>query len=245
MSDANFKIRLANLIVEIENPNAYLIDKCKNYIVSAENTDIFISKISKNEIAEEREVAIKQRELDHLSNIEFSDNYLEYINIYRKIADITPKFGIILMHAAAVSVENKAYMFLAKSGVGKTTHIMNWVKAIPGTAIINGDKPLVDTNNMTVCGTPWAGKENLNKNIQVPLAGICILERGQTNQVLKITSWDAVKSINDQTYWPIDSKMRRKTLQMLDKLKEIPCYRLICTPEIISAKIAYEAMSKN
>lgn len=240
----NIKIKLAKLIIEIESPNAYVIDRCKDYIVSAENTDIFVVKPTQNDIELERVAANKQRELDKLATISFENDYLEYIHIYREIADRAPEFGVILMHAAAVAVDNRAYIFLAKSGTGKTTHILNWLKAVPGTIVINGDKPLIDTNNMTVCGTPWSGKENLNTNISVPLAGICILERGETNEISQISSWDAVKSINNQTYWPNDSKERKNTLEMLDKLGKTPCYRLLCTPEIESAKIAYEEMRK-
>lgn len=244
MNNSNCKIKLANLIIEIENPNAYLLDKCKDYLVGAENTDIFIKKATAAEIDRERTIAINQRRIDNLPEIDFDQGYLEYINVYRKIANEIPRFGVILMHAAAIAVDGKAYMFLAKSGTGKTTHIMNWVKSIPGTIVINGDKPLVDTRNMTVCGTPWSGKENLNTNISFPLSAICILERGVTNQISKIEAWDAIGAINDQTYWSSNAEMRRKTLQTLDKFKEISCFRLYCTQEIKSARVAYDAMSR-
>ena len=240
-----YKIKLANIIIEIEKPNTYLKDRCEAYFVSNVEADIRVVKPSTEEIDEERRIANKQRELDKFTPLDFDKEYLEYINIYRKIAEELPKYGVMLMHAAAIAVDNRAYIFLAKSGTGKTTHIINWSKAIPGTIVINGDKPLIDTNNMTVCGTPWSGKENLNTNTSVSLAGICILERGKNNEISKISSWDAVKSINNQTYWPEEIESRRKTLEMLDKLGKIPCYRLFCTPEIDSAQIAYEEMRKN
>lgn len=240
-----YKIKLANVVIQIEEPNAYLKDKCAAYFVNSETTDVYIEKPTADEIADEREIANKQRELDDQELITFENEYLEYINIYRKIVEKMPKYGVMLMHAAAIAVDNRAYLFLAKSGTGKTTHIMNWIKAVPGTIVINGDKPLIDTRNMTVCGTPWSGKENLNTNITVPLAGICILERGKTNEISQISSWDAVKSINDQTHWPADAEMRKKTLELLDKLGKTPCYKLRCTPEIDSAKKAYEKMHKN
>lgn len=244
MKNNEYKIKLANLIVEIESPNNYLKDKCRDYFLYSEQTDIYIEKITAKEIQEEREIAARQRAKDNLPQIDFCDDYLEYINTYRKIVEKSPSFGVFLMHGAAVAVEDKAYMFLAKSGTGKTTHILNWVKAVPGTVIINGDKPLIDTRNMAVCGTPWSGKENYNTNITIPLAGICVLERGSTNNISRVSSWDAVRSINNQTYWPSDVEMRRKTLKMVDKLSEIPCYKLACTPEEESAKISYSAMRK-
>lgn len=245
MNDTVYKIKLANIIIEIEEPNAYLMDKCEAYFVDNGKPDIFIKKPTNKEISEEKERANRQRELDGLPTTELEQNYLEYINIYRKIADKMPEHGVMLMHAAAISVENKAYLFLAKSGTGKTTHIMNWLRLIPEAIVINGDKPLIDSNNMTVCGTPWAGKENYNTNISVPLAGICILERGEENEIFSISSWDALKCINNQTYWPLDSGARRKTLEIIDKLGKISCYRLFCTPDILSAKVAYEAMSRS
>ena len=94
-----------------------------------------------------------------------SDSYIESLEVYRKISDGMIDFGIILMHGAAVAVDGKAYIFLARSGVGKTTHIQNWMKVIPVTVVVNGDKPLIDAHAKLVYGTPWCGKESYNTNM--------------------------------------------------------------------------------
>ncbi len=58
------------------------------------------------------------------------------------------------MHGAAVAVDDKCYIFTAPSGTDKTTHAMNWLRAVLEAYIVNGDKPFVDVNNKLVYGSP-------------------------------------------------------------------------------------------
>ena len=44
-----------------------------------------------------------------------------------------------LFHSSVVSFQDKAYMFLGKSGTGKSTHSRLWLKYIEGTELINDD----------------------------------------------------------------------------------------------------------
>ena len=57
----------------------------------------------------------------------------------------TATLGTLEMHASTVVNGGKAYLFLAKSGTGKSTHSRMWLKAIPGTHLMNDDNPVVRT----------------------------------------------------------------------------------------------------
>ena len=85
----------------------------------------------------------------------------EILCIYRAIAEKLPLYNRFVMHGAAISFEDKAYIFTAASGTGKSTHIRLWRKAFGNpVGIINGDKPVIeikDDGTSLVYGTPWAG----------------------------------------------------------------------------------------
>lgn len=66
----------------------------------------------------------------------------------------------VLFHAAVVSHQDKAYMFLGKSGTGKSTHARLWLTYIEGTALVNDDNPVVRINDnvATVYGSPGVAR---------------------------------------------------------------------------------------
>ena len=51
--------------------------------------------------------------------------------------------GTVLFHSAVVSLDGRGYMFLGKSGTGKSTHARLWLQNIPGTELMNDDNPAV------------------------------------------------------------------------------------------------------
>ena len=56
------------------------------------------------------------------------------------------------MHGAVVAIDNKAYMFTANSGVGKTTRAKLWLNEYPDSIIVNGDKPLIKITENIIIG---------------------------------------------------------------------------------------------
>ena len=55
---------------------------------------------------------------------------IEPMILQRKLANALLQYYTILIHGAAISCNNKCYIFIAPSGTGKTTHIMNWINMI-------------------------------------------------------------------------------------------------------------------
>ena len=63
------------------------------------------------------------------------------------------------LHASAIILEGKAYLFSAPSGTGKSTHASKWLRLF-GARYLNDDKPalrLID-GVWYACGTPWSGR---------------------------------------------------------------------------------------
>jgi len=183
-----------------------------------------------------------QRENPHLSFDE-----CEYIWTGYEFCKKLLELGGFMLHSSAVAYENKAYLFSAASGTGKSTHTEIWQKVFGAdkAVIINDDKPVIrlSEDDFYVYGTPWSGKSDKNLNIKVPLQGICFLERSKTNQIERISSKEALMLILNQTVRPPKADIMDKLLLVLDGLlKKVPVYRLGCNMEDEAAIVSYEGM---
>lgn len=152
-----------------------------------------------------------------------------------------------MIHASAVEKEGKAYLFSAPSGTGKSTHAQLWRQTFKGEPIriINDDKPAVCLQNgvFYACGTPFSGKTDKNENRKAPIQGLCMLHRGKTNKIQKITSGEALPLILPQTLFYGDEEETNLLLSFLDRfLQSVPVYKMECTMEEEAAKTAYFCM---
>jgi hypothetical protein len=103
----------------------------------------------------------------------------------------------------------------------------------------------VEYNQVIIYGTPYNGKHKRGSNISVPLKAICILERGQTNEIKSITYKEAFPILIQQTYRPEDKDKYMLTINLLEKMsKQLNYYNLQCNMDIESAKVAYEGIMK-
>ena len=132
----------------------------------------------------------------------------EEIGILRRVGMVLlAHYEGMYIHGAAVLYKNKAYLFTAPSGTGKSTHIALWKKLLGDEAVIlNGDKPFlrwIDGCAM-VYGSPWRGKEGWGENRNGPLGGIFILRRGDTDRVEQISDLDVLNALLSETIYPED-----------------------------------------
>ena len=212
MDERNFCLSVAGHVFSVHtiNTNAYRL--VRHYLTEdPAETDIYIVQ---EDIEAERTEAIKQG-----TNIQ--DSYLETLAVYRKISEAILDYNVFLMHGAVVAYQDAAYMFTASSGTGKTTHVQKWLENLDGSYIVNGDKPLIKIteNEILACGTPWCGKERMQRNCMVPLKAIVLMERGENNEIREVSFGQAFPFLLQQAYMPKDSEKVRKTLALLVQLK--------------------------
>ena len=227
-----FVVCLAELNIGIENKYNYIQNMCKDY--TTQNPADFFVSVSEEEILAE----------DKGSG--FDKGYLESLAIYRKIADKLLDYNGFLIHGAAIDVNGCGIAFLAKSGVGKSTHVNLW-KALIGEkiTIVNGDKPLVRIvdNDVFAYGTPWAGKENIHTNTKTELNKICFIERSEENECLKMEKTAVLERLINQIYIPKNGSRLYLTLEYISILIEkCDFYLLKCNMDILAAKTAYEVI---
>ena len=227
-----FVIKLAELNIAIKNKYDYIHNMCNDYLTSDEPD--FTVCASDNEILAERNESNEDT------------GYLESLAIYRKIADILPRYTGLLLHASVIDVLGLGVAFLAKSGVGKSTHTMLWKELLgESVSIINGDKPIVRVSNGKIFayGTPWAGKENWHTNSKTELKKICFIERSEENQCTELNKNDVLEGLLNQVYIPKNSGDFLLTLELLDAIVENTRFYLIkCNKDIQSAKTAFKGL---
>ncbi len=230
------KIDIGGLCVGIDNKYQYTEQLCADYL--SEEEPLFTVRAGDDEIAKERE----------MSEFDVPDAYCESIVAYRNIAEILPTMDAFVFHGSVLNVGGSAYIFTAKSGVGKTTHTRLWLSEFKDDChVLNGDKPVMRyvDGRFYACGTPWRGKEMYGVHESAPLCGIVFVERGAENKAFPINSADALSSLINQIYKPKDRMAAIKTLGLMDKLlKEVPLIRLECNMNPEAAHVARAALEK-
>lgn len=95
--------------------------------------------------------------------------------------------GGISVHAATVVLDGKAYLFMGKSGTGKSTHATLWRECFPGCMLLNDDNPVIRIVNgrAMVYGSPWSGKTPCYKNLCYPIGGIVRLGQAKENRFIR------------------------------------------------------------
>ena len=149
-----------------------------------------------------------------------------------------------LFHAAVVSHQGKAYMFLGPSGTGKSTHARLWLKHIEGTDLVNDDNPVVTTRGAcaVVYGSPWSGKTPCYRNVNYPLGGIVLLSQAPYNKIRRLSGLQAyaslVSSISGKRW---DERIADGLHHTEDVLaSHVPVWHLECLPDEDAARICFE-----
>lgn len=158
-------------------------------------------------------------------------------------------FNGFMLHSSCVVVDNKAYLFSANSGTGKSTHTSQWLKLFGDKAyILNDDKPAIMfiDGKVYACGTPWSGKSDLNVNEMIPIQGICELERSENNFIEPmIDAAEKIFKIMNQTQRSTEQDHMEKVLKYVEMLvTKVPIYRFGCNISTDAAQLAYDTMSK-
>ena len=236
-------MKIADRVGEITSLFESTRDYCRAYLTEAEPD--FSAVITRDDLAFEQE-ALRLEALEEGMKIRrFTDPFLDRAAIQRKFADHLFDHDTLLFHGSTVAVDGRAYLFTAACGTGKSTHTRLWRQVFAERAVmVNDDKPFlkITENGVLACGAPWSGKHGLDSNITVPLAGICILERGTENVIRPIAAAEALPRLLHEAHCPPDRQAQFHHL--VDKLaQKVPLWHMECTKDPQAAAVAFEAMA--
>ncbi len=238
---ASFVMQIAGVPISVHHKYDYIKNLCKNYMVDLPaDFEVFATD-------EQIQAEMIQAE-EYLKGEPFSPASCESVCLHREITKKLLRYGIILIHSAAIEVDGEAYVFLAKSGVGKSTHIRLWREALGGkVGIVNGDKPMFSFvgDRLYVHGAPWRGKEGWGRNISVPVKALCLLGRGEENEIHRASDGEVVSKLFHQVLLPREEGELRDFMNLVNRIiKEVPIYSLKCNISTDAALLAYNKMSK-
>lgn len=224
-----FLTRIADYNFLIKNKYDYIRNQCRDYIIPGGDSD-FVIEATEEEILSEKDESLSMA-------------YLESIAVYRKIARTLFPYHSFVMHGVVIEVNGVGIAFLAKSGIGKSTHAALWKKwGRDKVIVINGDKPIIRLfgNKLFAYGTPWAGKEGEQTNKKCALQKICFIERGTDNQCIRLYDKDLIYKMSSFVYME-NGIQAIDVLQILNQA-ELEFYSLKCNMDISAAETAYREM---
>lgn len=153
--------------------------------------------------------------------------------------------GIVSLHAACVEKDGFAVAFTGHSGLGKSTRARAWVDGL-GAEWISGDRPAVrlEKQGSTACGVPWDGKEQIFRDVEVPLKCIMEVRRSPVNYVRKLSEDQARRLIMQQSFVPMwDTDAAVMAMANVRRLvRQTPVYRVFCGPDAEDAKAIYDIL---
>ena len=153
-----------------------------------------------------------------------------------------------LFHAAVISFEGKGYMFLGKSGTGKSTHSSLWLRHIEGTELVNDDNPVVRRlpDGFYLFGSPWSGKTPCYRNISYPLGGVVSLAQAPYNKIRRLKALEAYAALVPSISGKRWDKRVAEGLHETENLMagQVPVWHLDCLPDEAAARLSCETISR-
>ena len=156
-------------------------------------------------------------------------------------------FDGLMLHASAVELDGRAYLFSGPCGMGKSTHTRLWQQVFGDKAqVFNDDKPALRRleDRWYAYGTPWCGKDGININMRIPLAGICFLRKAEENGIQRLSPQSAIGKIVGQTLHLFAGKRHLEAmLTHVERLvQEVPIFELHNRPETAAVMLSHETM---
>lgn len=242
----NFRIKLGNIVTDVQSNYSYVEKICQPYYSLEESNCKII--IDRKSVGDELSAVSAVNQHPAVDGNLTEDWFLEVYAFLHKLLPVLPRYNMLFMHGSAIMYKGKAYIFIAPSGTGKSTHTRLWKERFgDDVTIINDDKPFLTFrgDKVYVCGTPWRGKHNIGQNIECELGGICILTRGGYDEICCISPADAVQDVIRQSnlHWYKENTLL--ALELIDKLLQlVPVYHLACTPTIDAVEICCKEIVK-
>ena len=161
----------------------------------------------------------------------------------------TARKNTLLMHSSVTVKDGTAYLFLGKSGTGKSTHSQLWINNIEGCELLNDDNPVLrveDNGEVRVYGSPWSGKTPCYRNLHYPVGAIVDLHQAKVNSIRRQSLFEAYASLY------VSYSGYRFIKEMADGLHStnerivsmVPCYSLHCLPDAEAAFLCYNTVTQ-
>lgn len=161
----------------------------------------------------------------------------------------TASLNTLEMHASVILNSGKAFLFLGKSGTGKSTHSSLWLRHIEGSELMNDDNPIVKIlpdGKVMAYGSPWSGKTPCYKNIEAPVGAFVQIKQYPENEIRKMSLLEAYATLySSASGFKADKAMADGLHDSMEKVVTgIPFYELSCRPDEEAATLCHSTICK-
>ncbi|MBE5936665.1 MAG: hypothetical protein E7265_01390 [Lachnospiraceae bacterium] len=174
--------------------------------------------------------------------INISNNYddMKFKEISYTIRDLffyyIQKKNKIVIHSASIVYKDKAWLFSAPSGTGKSTHVNLWHELEFEAKDFNGDLAICylnENNEVLAAGSPWCGTSGIFNNITAPLGGIIFINKGLINSIERISGINGALKIAARSVSPAWTNDHTDiTLSVSEQIaNKIILGNMICLPD--------------
>ncbi len=170
---------------------------------------------------------------------------LEYVLSGLMFMEIAVYHGMFPLHASAVGHKGEAVLFAGTSGTGKSTHANYWRQLLDDVTILNDDKPLIYQRNSRfyAAGTPWSGKDLVNKNLALPVKAIVFLEKAKDNAFETLPKETKLKELLRNCVRPGNEALMSNVLSIIDALiDDVPMGKLYARHDASSVTCVYKKL---
>lgn len=160
------------------------------------------------------------------------------------------RVGTLMIHASAVVLNGKAYLFQGRSGTGKSTHARMWLENIPGTEQLNDDNPIVGfapDGTAMAYGSPWSGKSHCYRNVEVPVGAFVRIVRAKENSLRRLAPLKAYASLTTSMLsMPfLGDELWAKRHATIERLAStVECCEMHCLPNADAAIVCKDSLTK-
>lgn len=148
----------------------------------------------------------------------------------------------LLFHSSVTMCDGRGYLFLGRSGTGKSTHSQLWLQAFPQAQLLNDDNPVVRVlpdDSVRVYGSPWSGKTPCYRNQDLPVGALVQIVQAPHNAIEHLSMPQAypylLASVCGLKMQP--DVMDRLYESIAQLLARCPVYRLECLPNLEAAQL--------
>lgn len=232
------KYKIADIVAEIRSNYNLFEEKAKAYVYNGDKPALFKMSVREDYLNKKAEKNTHLA-IGDVENVLLSDIFNKRIL----------KYNAMLVHSSAILYNERAFLFSAASGVGKSTHTKLWIEKFgdENVKIINDDKPIVRyiDDAWYVYGSPFDGGTGINMNVRARLGAIIFIERAEKNSILKLDKNEVfVRLYKNTVKLSLNSEYAGYMLETANKLIcENDFYLLKCNTEIEAVEICEKLLT--
>ena len=154
--------------------------------------------------------------------------------------------GDLILHSSFILDQEKAILFAAPSGTGKSTQAHLW-QDVRGSRIVNGDRALLSVVNgqWFACGWPMSGSSGISSPCKAPVAAVVVLSQSVHNHGSRLDVADSFSQLKQEIVlrpW-CQQDIVRAGGQLQSFCSQVPVYAYACSKDSSAVDALYALLT--